>query len=133
MLRGRRIDPLGRRTALAIAAGRVAVGAGALLATGPALRALGFAEADPGSRALARLAGSRDVAIGALTIAARDRRRALAFATALSAAVDAADATVFGVAGREPATRRAGAIGAASGAAAALAGAWAARRLGSGR
>jgi hypothetical protein len=57
MHRGGEIDPLGRQTVLAIAAGRIAIGVGALFATGPALRALGFAETDAAGRALARRAG----------------------------------------------------------------------------
>jgi hypothetical protein len=125
-------DRLGRQAALGIAAGRAALGCGALAATGPALRALGFADADADAAAvaLARLAGSRDLAIGLLTIAAREDRRALRAATALSAAVDAADAIAFGTLSLNPRTRRAGAIGALSGAGAALAGLLAWRRLG---
>jgi hypothetical protein len=39
-------------------------------ATGPALRVLGFAESDAAGHALARLAGSRGIALGLLRIAA---------------------------------------------------------------
>lgn len=130
MLRRSRIDPLGRQAALGIAAGRVALGAGALLATDPALKALGFSEVGPTARTLARLVGSRDVAVGLLTLAARDDLRALRIATAVSAAIDAADAVTLGLAGRNPEAGRAGVVGAASGGAAALAGLWAWRRLG---
>jgi hypothetical protein len=129
MLRRARIDPLGRQATLAIARGRVAIGLSTLFATGPALKALGFAETDATGRSLARLAGGRDIAIGLVTLAAREDRRALRTAAALSAAVDAADALVFGLAAADPATRRAGVLGAASGTAAAIAGAWAWRRL----
>jgi hypothetical protein len=130
MFRRARIDPLGRQAAIAIAGGRVAIGVGALLATGPALRVLGFSEADAAGRALARLAGGRDVALGLLTVAARDDLRSLRVATALSAAVDAADAFSFAVASADPRARRAGLLGALSGSSAALAGLWAWRRLG---
>jgi hypothetical protein len=123
------IDPLGRRAVLAIAAGRIAVGAGALLATGPALRALGFTETDAAGQALARLAGSRDVALGLLAVAARRDLAALRAAALLSAAVDAADAVSFGLLARRRGARRAGLGGLLSGSAAALAGAWAWRRL----
>jgi uncharacterized protein DUF4267 len=129
MLRAKRIDPVGRQLVLGIAAGRVGVGLGALLATGPALRALGFPQADATGRALARLAGSRDIAVGLLTIATRGERRTLRTATALSAAVDAADAVAFAALLGDPASRRAGTLGVASGAAAALVGLWAAQRL----
>jgi hypothetical protein len=127
---GRQIDPLGRQASLGIAAGRVGVGIGALLATGPALRALGFTETGPTGRALARLAGGRDVAVGLLTIAAREDRAALRNATGLSAALDAADAVVFSALLGHPPSRPAGARGALSGGGAALAGLWAWRRLG---
>jgi hypothetical protein len=130
MFATRRIDPLGRQAALAIAAGRVGIGVGALLATGPALRALGFPPADGAARSLARLAGGRDIALGLLAIAARDDRRALRTATLVAAAVDAADAVSLGLAGADPATRKAGLLGSASGGSAALAGLWAWRRLG---
>jgi hypothetical protein len=129
MSRTSKVDPLARQVVLGIAAGRVAVGVGALLATGPALRALGFAETDAAGRALARLAGGRDIAIGLLTLAARDDAKALRLAALLAAAVDATDAVCFGVAARDRRARRAGLGGAASGSAAALTGAWAWRRL----
>jgi hypothetical protein len=129
MLDEPQIDPLARQAVLAIAAGRVAIGVGALFATGPALRALGFAETDAAGRALARLAGGRDIAIGALTFAARDDARTLRLAALLAAAVDAGDSVSFGIAARDPRARRAGLGGVASGGAAALAGAWAWRRL----
>ena len=131
MLRRRKIDPLARQTVLAIAAGRTAIGVGVLLATRPALRGLGFAESDAPSRALARLAGGRDIALGLLTVAARDDADALRVAALLSLAVDATDAVSLGIAGRDPAARAAGLRGIASGGAAALAGAWAWRRLSS--
>jgi hypothetical protein len=125
-----RIDPLGRRLVLAIAAGRIGVGVGALFATRPALRALGFAETGAAGLALGRIAGGRDVALGLLTLTARDDARALRIATLAAVAVDATDAVSFGFAARDPETRRAGLGGVASGGAAALAGAWAWRRLG---
>lgn len=122
-------DPLARQTVLAIAAGRTAIGLGALLASGPALRALGFAETTSSDRALGRLAGSRDIALGLLTIAARDNRQALRAAALAGTAVDTADALTFGLATRDPRTAQAGVRGLASGVAATLAGAWALRRL----
>lgn len=130
MPRKRQADPLARQTVLAIAAGRAALGAGVLVATRPALRGLGFAEAGTAELALGRLAGSRDVAIGLLTLAAREDPGALRAAALVAAAVDAADALTFALAGRDPRARTAGQRGLGSGAAAALAGLWAWRRLG---
>lgn len=129
MLARSRIDPLGRQTALMLAAGRVGIGASALLATRPALRALGFGDAGARARALAKLAGGRDLALGLLTIASRDDRGTLATVVLTGAALDAADAVALAIAAAEPKTRAAGLGGTTSGAAAALAGLWAWRRL----
>ncbi|HEY8502177.1 MAG TPA: hypothetical protein VIL21_05790, partial [Solirubrobacterales bacterium] len=73
----RRMDPLGRRMAVQIGGSRLAMGLGIFLATRPALRALRFGETDAAGEALAKLGGGRDIALGALTLAARDDRRAL--------------------------------------------------------
>lgn len=127
---GRRdLDPLGRDLVLAIAAGRIAIGVGALFLTRPALRVLGFAETDAAGRSMARLAGGRDIAIGALAFAARDDRRALEVVSLSAAAVDAVDAVSLGLGARDAQTRRAGIGGAVSGSSAAVAGIWAWRRL----
>ncbi len=128
--RRRKPDPLARTAVLGIAAGRITIGVGALLATRPALKALGFDATDTSARALTRIAGGRDIAIGLLTFAARDDRTALREATATAAAVDLGDAICFVIAGRDPAAGRAAIQGILSGAAAALVGAWATRRLG---
>ena len=114
---------------LGIAAGRVGIGVGALFATRPALKALGFDASDTSARSLARIAGSRDIAIGLLTFAARDDRVALRQATAAATAVDLGDAIVFGIAGRDPAAGRAAVQGVLSGSAATIVGAWALRRF----
>jgi hypothetical protein len=127
--RRRKPDPLARTAVLGIAAGRVAIGAGALLATRPALKVLGFEAADTSTRALTRIAGGRDVALALLTFAARDDRAALREAAAAAAAVDLGDAICFAIAGRDPAAGRAAVQGILSGSAAALVGAWAVRRL----
>lgn len=129
MRRRGKIDPLARQVLLEIAAGRIAIGVAAATAPGPALRALGF-PADGGSRALARIAGCRDIALGALTLAARDDRARLRAAGIAAAGVDAGDAVAFALAAREPDLRRGGIGSAVSGAGAAVVGAWALRRLG---
>jgi hypothetical protein len=127
------IDPLGRQAVLAIAAARIGIGIGALLVTRPALKALGFAGVDAAGTALGRIAGGRDIALGLLALAARDDRGALRIAALAGAAVDASDAVTFGIAAKDPVARRAGIGGLVSGSVAALAGAWAWRRLGGGR
>lgn len=127
--RRRRPDPLTRTAVLGVAAGRIGIGIGALLATRPALKVLGFDPSDTSARSLARIAGGRDIAIGLLTFAARDDRAALLEVTTVATAVDVGDALIFGIAGRDPAAGRAAVQGILSGGAAAAIGAWALRRL----
>jgi hypothetical protein len=127
--RRRKPDPLARTAVLGVAAGRIGIGVGALLATRPVLKVLGFDPSDTSARPLARIAGGRDIAIGLLTFAARDDRAALREVTATAAAVDLGDAMVFGIAGRDPAAGRAAVQGILSGVAAAAIGAWATRRF----
>lgn len=126
----RRMDPRARQVALQIGGSRVAIGIGALIATRPALRLLGFGEPEATGTALAKLAGGRDIAIGALTLAARDDTPKLRTLLLVSSACDVADAVGLGFSARYPKTRRAGIGGIVSGSAAAIAGLWAARRLG---
>jgi len=118
-----------RQVALQIGGSRVAIGLGILLATEPALRVFGFGEADAGGRALAKLGGGRDIAIGALTLAVRDDREALRTALLISCACDVADAIALGMSTGNPQTRKAGIGGILSGSAAAVASLWARRRL----
>jgi hypothetical protein len=127
--RRRKPDPLARAALVGIAGGRIAIGAGALLATRPALKVLGFEASDTSARALTRIAGGRDIALGLLTLAARDDRARLLEVAAVAAAVDLGDAICFGIAGRDPAAGRAAIQGILSGGAAAAVGAWAVRRL----
>jgi hypothetical protein len=125
----RRTDPLARNAALAIGASRVGLGVATLFATPLALRALGFGEGDARMRALAKLAGGRDFALGALTLIARDDPERLRTLLLAGAALDAADAVSLGLGAADPETRAAAIGGLASGGAAALAGLWAHRRL----
>jgi hypothetical protein len=124
------MDPLGRRTALALGAARAGLGVGALFATRPTLKALLFGETDAVGRALAKLAGGRDLALGAMTLGARDDVATLRAIVLAAAVLDAADALALGLAARNPDTRLAGLGGVASGGGAALAGIWAWHRLG---
>lgn len=130
MFRRRRIDPKTRQMALQIGASRVAIGVGTVLATRPALKALGFGHPEQTGTALAKLAGGRDIALGALTLAARDDAQRLRTLLLVSSASDLADAVALGLSARYPETRRAGIGGIVSGGGAALAGLWAYRRLG---
>ena len=126
----RRPDAVARAVTLAVASGRIGIGIGAMFATRPALRALGFPETDSSGRALAKLAGGRDIALGALALAAHDDQEALRTACLAGVAVDAVDAISLGTAAiRGEDLDRAGIVGALSGAAAAVAGTWAANRL----
>jgi len=124
-----RPDPLARQVAIGIGASRVAMGIGIFFATQPALRAMRFGATDASGEAVAKLGGGRDLAMGALTLAARDDREALRAALLLSSACDLADAVAMGVSARRPETRAAGVGGVIAGAGAAAACFWARRRL----
>lgn len=130
MPRRRRIDSRGRQAALALGAVRTGLGVAALLLTRPTLKALLFGETDAVGRALAKLAGGRDLALGLLTLAVRDDREMLRTVVIGAAVLDGADAVSLGVAARDADTRLAALGGVASGGAAAIAGIWAWRRLG---
>lgn len=86
---------LERTAAAGLAAGRIALGAGLWLAPGLTLRALGFSEPDDRTVAVARIAGTRDMVLGAwqaTTLGDRDR---LARATVAVATCDAGDSLAF--------------------------------------
>jgi hypothetical protein len=123
------MDRQGRQAALALGAARTGLGIGALFLTGPTLKALLFGETDAVGRALAKLAGGRDLALGLLTLAVRDEREMLRTVVLSAAVLDAADAVSLGLAARDPNARLAGLGGVASGGAAVIAGVWAWRRL----
>ncbi|HWJ42518.1 MAG TPA: DUF4267 domain-containing protein [Solirubrobacterales bacterium] len=130
MRRDARTDRRARQLALTIGAGRVAMGVGILFATRPALRRMGFGTTDASGEALAKLGGGRDIALGAMTLAARDDRRALRTAILVSGACDAADALALGISAGRPETRQAGIGGVIAGGGAAAACLWAWHRLG---
>ncbi|MGI9557523.1 MAG: hypothetical protein ACR2N5_06240 [Solirubrobacterales bacterium] len=92
---------------------------------------MGFREVGGPLIVITRLAGSRDLALGALAVAAlRDRER-LREVSAVSAGVDAADAASFAIALlRREGPDLGGAIGVVTATQAAIAGAWVKRRLG---
>jgi hypothetical protein len=130
MFRRSQPDHRARQVSLAIGASRLAMGLGIFFATEPALRALRFGGTDAQGEAMAKLGGGRDIAIGAMTLAARNDPQALRKTILVSSACDLADAVALGISARQPETRAAGIGGVLSGGAAAVAGFWAARRLG---
>ena len=117
-----------RAWSLASGVGRVAIGIGMLAAPEPALRALGFKEVSPSTLAVGRIAGIRDLVLGAVTLAALDDRDRLRVATLANTVADSGDTLAFGAAIRTS-ERTAGARGIAAALPAALAGAWTAWRL----
>jgi len=125
--RSRRVDSPERELALALGALRIAVG-GALIATPTGLRFLGL-DRGPGPRALARLAGNRDIALGALAVAATHDRRLLRRVTLVNACVDAGDAVTFAIPlARRQGLDRAALLGVTSALGASLSGRWLAGR-----
>ena len=124
-------EPLARSVAIALASGRLAIGAGIWLAPARGWKGLGFGEAPRGAAlALGRLAATRDLVLGGWQLAAVDDRDRLRRLVAAGALVDAADALAFGLALREDGMRDAAVRGLAAAAGAAVAGAWMTRRLG---
>ena len=118
-----------RAFAIGSGLGRIAIGVGLAFAPRRALAVLGF-EDSPSVLAVSRLAGGRDIVIGALTLAAMDDAESLRVASLASAAVDAGDAATFGaslLSGAGP--REAAWRGLAAAVPATLAGLWVARRL----
>jgi hypothetical protein len=114
-----------RRLAVGLAAGRLGIGVGATLVTGPALRALGFGETDGAGRALARMTGARDLVLGGLVLASLEDRRALRATSLACAAADGGDALAFGAAlARGDGIDRAAIGGAVSALAAGALGVW---------
>ena len=114
--------------ATALAAARLGIGAGLWLAPKQALGALGFDRLDSGGLALARIAATRDLVLGAwqLAGAAQEReRRRVSLACAVS---DGGDALAFWLSLGDDATRRAGRRGLAAAIPAALVGLWLARQ-----
>lgn len=110
--------------------GRVAFGIAMLAVPERALSAVGFKAVGPATVAVARVAGGRDLVLGAVTLAALDNRDRLRAATLANAAADAGDTLAFGVA-LGTAEREAGLRGFAAALPAAIAGVWTAWRLGS--
>jgi hypothetical protein len=119
--------------AAALGATRIALGAGIWLAPDLAMRVLGFDPRNAESRALGRLAGTRDAILGVLAVGSLDEPRAARAMALANAWVDAGDAAAFGLAlVRREGIDRAALMGATSATAASATGFWLARRLQSG-
>ena len=115
---------------MALAGGRLAIGAGLWLAPARSLRTLGFGAPGTAAVTLARVAATRDLVLGAWQLHALDDRDQLRRASTAVAVTDGGDSIAFGLAllaGDE--ARGAGARGVAAAAPAALAGAWLVHRL----
>jgi hypothetical protein len=122
-------DPVRGLSALS-AAGRIAIGAGLALAPERALGALGFSDHTTATVTIARIAGGRDIVLGALTLLALDDDARLRTASLANAAVDGGDALAFAAAlGRDGDARDAGVRGLAAAVPATLMSLWAASRL----
>lgn len=115
---------LARATAIALGAGRVAIGVGLWLAPRRSATALGFGEIDGPALTLGRIAATRDLVLGVWQLRASDDPRRLRAAALATATADAGDALAFTLALRsdEAALRRAGIRGLAVAAPAAIAG-----------
>jgi hypothetical protein len=107
---------------------RLGFGVAMVAAPEPALRALGFTEITPATKAVARIAGVRDFVLGGVTVAALDDRDRLLSATVANATADAGDTTAFLLA-LGAGERDAGIRGLAAALPATLVGIWVARRL----
>jgi hypothetical protein len=117
-----------RGWSLASGLGRVGFGIAMLAAPEWALQAMGFREPSPATVAVTRLAGGRDLVLGAVTLAGLQDRSRLRMATLANAAADAGDTLAFGVAlGTEE--RAAGSRGLAAALPATVVGLWTAWRL----
>ena len=117
-----------RAFSLISSAGRIAIGVGMLAAPEPSLRALGFSDVGPATAAVGRIAGIRDLVLGAATLAAFDDPARLRAASLANAVADAGDAAAFAIALRTS-ERTAGIRGIAAALPAAAAGAWVTWRL----
>lgn len=110
--------------------GRMAIGAALALAPQRALPALGFTDVSPTAIAVSRLAGGRDLLLGAAMMAAADDPARLRAASLASAAVDAGDAATFAAALAHGDELRTAALrGLAAAVPATIAGLWVALRL----
>ena len=124
-------NPLSHRGLSVVSAlGRIAIGTGLAIAPARALGALGFDDVSPTTVTVARIAGGRDIVLGAVTLLAVDDPDRLRAASLANAAVDGGDAATFAAALAMGDELRTGAVrGLAAAVPATLASLWVARRL----
>lgn len=116
-----RVSDIERTFAFALGAGRIAIGVGLWAAPGFAMRVLGFGRPKPETLAIARVAGTRDVILGAWQLRSVGDPAELARASTAAAACDAGDTLAFGLL-LAAGNRRAGLRGVAAAAPATVAG-----------
>lgn len=125
-----RPDQIVRVVATALAAGRLAIGAGIWLAPELSSRMLGFGSLDRRELTLGRIAATRDLVLGTWLIASLGKREQLRWSATAAAAADAGDALTFALLlGRGSDLRGAGLRGLAGAVPATAAGHWLTRRL----
>ncbi len=119
-----------RSAALVLAWGRVAIGVALAAAPVRALRLLGFRRVSQETILTSRLAGGRDLVLGAVALAAHHDPGRLATASLANAVVDAGDAAAFAAAFRAGRQLRPAALrGLAAAGPASAVGLWIASRL----
>lgn len=127
---GERASVGARRAALLLALARIGIGASVWTAPRGSMRVVGFDPDNPEVMALARLAGTRDIALGGAAAACSGDPLATATITRVNAGVDALDSLAFGIAlARRRGIDRAALMGTVSAAAAAALGLAVASRL----
>jgi hypothetical protein len=107
----------------------MAIGAGLWLAPRLSMRVLGFDPDNPETLTVSRLAGGRDLAMGAVAFAAASDPERAAATVRVNAAVDAGDAIAFLALGRRNGPGAAAVLGTLTATAATGAGLWLASKL----
>ncbi len=94
------VPPAVARASMRAAAGRIAIGAVAVLSPGPTSRLLGYPQEQdsPTARLMGRLFGVRDIALGALVLHTRQEPNLARYAFKLNAWCDAGDLAAMAVA-----------------------------------
>ena len=130
MLRKKRLRDEERLIGAALAAGRIAIGAGIWAAPALAAKALGMKEYEGEALAVARLAGTRDLILGTWLAAELRNGGSPLAPTAALVACDAGDALAFGLLAADGGdSLGAGARGLAAAGPATAVGLWLAHRL----
>jgi hypothetical protein len=125
-----RIPPDVRAASIAMGAGRILIGVGLAASPEIAMRLLGFPRYQPETLVVSRIAGARDVVMGAATLLSLGDRDRLARVSLANASADAADSATFAAALAAGGELRGAALrGLAAAVPATIVGAWIASRL----